>query len=321
MKIITTTSKMVLDIKEKQNIVYSSAEFKLSEIELKSDKKLRLEGSISTTKRDSNADIVSEKGQIGLVSQIKERIKKGTHITMDLDHESHERDKDNPLKSTGKILNKIPVALIDHVELIKEGNVTKTKVKATVNEDHPLYESIKRSIQNGYLHSFSIAYKVIDGFMDVVDGVKTRVLDDVIIRNIGITGVPVNDDAGFQVSLKSYIKKMEQEEQITKLTESVSELKSNLESKDTVISELKSQIKESATKVDGKIEALGVEELKSNLEKANESLKEVTELKSKVEKLETFLEELKSKGIHKAPAGNNAVEIKSEDMNLFAIMN
>jgi len=312
---------MVIDIKEKQNCVYSSAEFKLSETELKSEKKLHLEGFISTTKKDSNNDIVSEKGQLSLVSQIKERIKNGTHVTMDLDHESYERDKNDPLKTTGVILNKIPVALIDDVELVRVDGITKTKVKATVNEDHPLYESIKRSIKNNYLHSFSIAYKVIDGFIDVVDGVKTRILDDVVIRNIGMTGVPVNDDAGFQVSLKSYIKKMEQEEQIKNLTESMTELKSNLESKDTVIAELKSQLEESTTKVDGKFEALGVAELKSQLEKNTESLKEVTELKSKVETLETTLSELKSKGIHKAPAGNAAAEIKNEDVNLFTLMN
>ena len=48
-------------------------------------------------------------------------------------------------------------------------------------------------------------------------------------------------------------------------------------------------------------------------------VEEVTELKSKVEELENTLNELKSKGIHKAAAQTQAVPT-SKDVNLFGSM-
>lgn len=328
---------MVQDEDNNTDIKHTTADFSISNVsELKSGKKLRLNGPLSSTKRDANGDIVSAKGQVKLVKQVLDRMKSKKHITMDLDHESHPRDKKDPLKSTGIILNKIPVAKFDHAELENEGDISKTNVKATLNEAHPLFDSIFKSIQNGFLHSFSIVYKVLDFHFEIISGKRTRVIDDLLLQNVGLTGVPVQEDASFTTELKSYLKKMEQEKEIQALSDSVTEMKSKIEGvetsntemksqlteKDTTITELKSQLKASNTSIDKKFEELNVTEMKSQLEKTVESVTEmkslVDGLKAENEKLTATITEMKSKSIHKSPLETGASQ--EQDINLFSRM-
>jgi predicted RNase H-like nuclease (RuvC/YqgF family) len=282
---------MVLNNKNTNDIIYSSEVFEIK-TELKSDKKLIIEGFISTSKPDSNNEVVTKQGQINLVKQIKDRMAQGNHITMDLDHETFRNSKG---KMEYRLQDKIPVALIQDVELIEEGDVTKTKVKAIINDAHPLYPSIKKSIENKFLHSFSIAYRVTQDFFKKINGVTTRYLEGLTLRNVGITGVPVNGDATFEVSLKSYLKKMEENTQFDSLNESITELKSSIENKDLIIEELKSKLENTEKTFEDKINNLNIDELKSTID------------------------ELKSKAIHKAPVNLGEVK-KNENFNVFSLM-
>lgn len=256
---------------EKFNLI----EVKSEEIEGK--KSFYIEGHISTIDPDSSNDIVTEQGQDNLVEEIKSK-----DITMDLDHESF-RNKDGT--TPDRDLNKIPVAKIVESKRTALG----TYVKAMLNGDHPFFENILSSIKNGFLHSFSIAYHVIKKpITKIIDGTEFRLLDKVELRNVGITGNPVNSNATFSVSLKSYIKQMEDKQDYSKLKSEMAEIKSSIDSlRDSLeksFSELKSETEqaeapvETPTEEDVKTEA----EVKS-LKEENEVLKaENTDLKSKL---------------------------------------
>lgn len=313
---------MVLNNSDNKNVTISCSSFNLEESELKSNKVPRLIGLLSTSNVDSNKDLVTKEAQLSLIQQIKDKASKNRFITMDEDHESFQRRSDNPLKTTGVILNKIPYAKIEDAELVEDNGVYKTKIYVSLNEDHPLYSSFLNSIKKGFLHSFSIVYKVTKCLFKE----NVRIIEDLVLRNVGITGVPVNEDSEFQLSLKSYLRKME-ENQINEINTSLNELKSQVNSfekveeelksqiqaKDTQIEELKSQLI-SESSVDEKIKALNVEELKSKID-------ETEELKSRVEELENTLNELKSKGIHKTNGQPTQAPAQTRSVNMLGVFN
>ena len=228
-------------------------------IELKSEGKKRyISGYISTVDPDFFNDIVTKAGQERIKDQLNQRI-----ITMDLDHEEWLNDE--------RKLNKFPIAKIVEVKTDDKG----TWVKAELNLDYPDIDKIINMIESQFLHSYSIAYKVINPIYKIIDNIKYRIIDNLTIFNVGITGNPVNDNA--RINLKSY-KKMED---YTEVIEDISEKVSNNISSliDEKLSELKS-INDEQTK------SL---EIKSKIETEN------LELKSKIESLQTKLTETENK--------------------------
>jgi len=248
---------------------------KFNLIEVKSEikgegKNFYIEGHISTIDPDSANDIVTEQGQDNLVQEISSK-----DITMDLDHESF-RNKDGTTPS--RDLNKIPVAKITEAKRTALG----TYVKAMLNKDHPFFDNILSSIKNGFLHSFSIAYHVKEAVKKIMNGTEFRLLDKVELRNVGITGNPVNSNATFSVSLKSHIKKMEENKEFSKLEEAIAEIKSSI---DTLVAESKA-VKEKEAEVkseEEKKEKQSSEAEVKSIKEENESLKaENADLKSKL---------------------------------------
>lgn len=248
---------------------------KFNLIEVKSEdengsKKYYIEGHISTTDPDSANDIVTEEGQNNLVSELKKK-----DITMDLDHESF-RNSDGTMPD--RELNKIPVAKIVESKRTAIG----TYVKAMLNSDHPNFKNILSSIKNGFLHSFSIAYHVKEAVNKVMNGQKFRLLNQLDLRNVAITGNPVNSGAKFAVSLKSNLKKMEDKQDFTKLEEAITEIKSQVS---YLVSELKSK-KDAEAEMKSKEEKDKLESLETEVKSLKESVetkdKEIADLKSKL---------------------------------------
>jgi len=262
---------------------------KFNLIEVKSEegeKNYFIEGHISTIDPDSVKDITTNSCQDDLVVQTKTK-----DITMDLDHESF-RNEDGT--TPDRDLNKIPVAKIVESKRTAIG----TYVKAMLNSSHPQFKNILSSIKNGFLHSFSIAYHVQEAVNKIIDGENFRLLNKVELRNVGITGNPVNSNATFSVSLKSYINKMEEKQDYSKLEEAIAEIKSTV---DSLVNGLKS-------KEDEKVEAKS-KEASDKLESLEAEVKSLTE---SVEVKDKELADLKSKLEEPVMTGAVEAEVKSE---------
>ena len=248
---------------------------KFNLIEVKSEdgtgRKYYIEGHISTIDPDTVGDITTDSCQNDLVEQTSTK-----DITMDLDHESF-RNSDGSLPD--RELNKIPVAKIVESKRTALG----TYVKAMLNIDHPNFSNILSSIKNGFLHSFSIAYHVTEAVKKIIDGKTFRLLNKVELRNVGITGNPVNPNATFSVSLKSHIIKMEESQENSKLEAMVADLKSTV---DTLVNQLQTEKKETAEvkskELNDKVESLEAE-VKSLTESVEKKDAEIAEMKSKLE--------------------------------------
>lgn len=251
--------------------------FELIEVKSDSDeydKDYFLNGFIVPSNKDSVNDVVTEEAQDDILVQLEDK-----NITMDLDHESF-RKKDGSLPD--RELNKIPVAKIISSEKINGDAFAKTKL----NNDHPLFKNILRSIKNNYLYAFSVAYVVKDAVIKTINNEKVRFIKKLELRNVGITGNPVNTNATFCVSLKSHLLKME-EKQITQIMESFAELKSSVATLNTSTeSFFEKHAAVEAQKVEAKSlnekEAAHKAELKSLNEKLEANVTEIAELKSKL---------------------------------------
>lgn len=276
-------------------------------IEVKSDngRDYYVEGFISTTDPDLYNDIVTEEAQVKILRQLLNQ-----DITMDEDHDVW-RDPETG-EPHSRPQNKIPAAKVVHAELreLEDGSVG-TWVKVMLNKDYPIFDKLLNSIKNGFVHSFSIAYNVIKDTPKKIGDEIFRVISDLNVFNVGITGVPVNPNAKFQLALKSLNKKMTENK----------ELETKVESLTTENAELKSQLEAAQTELKSANDAITANEA-SAAEKAAElksvsesTTKELAELKSKVESHDKLLEEvaeLKStlEKVRSTPA--TGAEIKSQ---------
>lgn len=282
------------------NIAYEK--FNLIEVKSESDdgeKNYFIEGHISTIDPDSAKDITTSSCQDDLTTQTKTK-----DITMDLDHESF-RNEDGTIPE--RDLNKIPVAKITESKRTAVG----TYVKAMLNKSHPMFKNILSSIKNGFLHSFSIAYNVRDAVFKTVNGEQFRLLNKVELRNVGITGNPVNTNATFSVSLKSYIKQMEEKQEQKILEDAIVNLKSELSSemKDSFKS-LKDDLNKSISELKSVTEEPKKEEV---AEEPKEDETEVKSLKAKIVELEQRLKEPVMAGAVEAELKSNATEEKTSN--------
>jgi myosin heavy subunit len=263
------------------------SQFKLIEVKSVTGKNYFVEGYVSTVDSDFVNDIVDEEGQKATYREIT-----NSDITMDEDHSEWRDPKTGKLYDGKK--NKYPIAKVVSSKLDSKG----TWVKAKLNKYHPdFYERILPMVKDKMLHSFSIAYKVKDYFYKVMNGVKYRIIKDLAIANIAITGNPVNKNATFNMALKSF-PKMVEEEVKTETETQVEETKveetpeqeqevteAEVETKGMDYKKMYSELKAKYDKLKGnKTEMKSFNDRITSLEESNEELiKENAELKSFVE--------------------------------------
>lgn len=274
------------------------SQFKLVEVKSENGKDYYIEGYVSTTDPDFVNDIVDKDGQKATNREIND-----SDITMDEDHSEWRDPKTGKLYDGKK--NKYPIAKVIDNKLDYKG----TWVKAKLNKFHPEFkERILPMIRDKFLHSFSIAYKVKNSSNKLINGVKYRIIKDLAIANIAITGNPINKNATFNMALKSFPKMVE--EKIKELETQVAELKSTNETLTKENSELKST-NEELTKEK--------EDAQKDDEKKTED--EKTEMKSfsdKIDSLETAVEKLSKenaelKSFVESPQLKSIVEGKSKN--------
>lgn len=216
-------------------------------------------GYISTKDRDIVNDIVTETAMKGMLQQLLDR-----PITMDLEHEAFR----------GKSTNIVPVARI--VES-KKDNIG-IWVKAEVNPHNNRFSEVWNSIKDKFITAFSIAYKPVKFVYKNIDGVKTRLLENIELLNVTLTGVPVNPHARItSVMVKSLIDLENTEE---------TNMKQETKSEEPPVEEPEKKVEE--PKTEEKVEEPKKEETPTEA-KSDES----AELKSKVSVMETNITELK----------------------------
>lgn len=152
------------------------------EIKTKGDD-ITLEGFISTTDKDLVDDVVTVNCLKSMKDQILDR-----NIKLDVEHEAF-RGADNEEKEINK--TRIPIGRLFDVSL--EGN--KLKVKAKINRYNSRFDEVKGSLQERYLDAFSIAYIPTKVSFERKGEDQVRLLDDLILLNVALTGNPVNTTA------------------------------------------------------------------------------------------------------------------------------
>ena len=157
-------------------------------VNLKGEEHLFVEGDISTNDIDLVNDIMTKECQESMQRQMLERTFK-----LDLEHEAF-RGPTHEAKEIAK--TKIPAGkIIDSTVKDLGQNRFSTSVKGEINRHNPNYKSIKGNLTEGYLDAFSVAFLPTDVTYDVKDGERIRMLNDVKLLNVALTGNPCNTKA------------------------------------------------------------------------------------------------------------------------------
>lgn len=157
-------------------------------VNLKGEEHLYVEGDISTNDIDFVNDIMTKNCQESMQKQILER-----NMKLDLEHEAfkgdnHEEKEINKTKiPAGKIIDAT-------VKELGDGRFS-TSVKCEINRHNPNYKSIKGNLVEKYLDAFSVAFLPTDISYEQKDGKAIRMLNDVILLNVAMTGNPCNTKA------------------------------------------------------------------------------------------------------------------------------
>ena len=160
------------------------------EVQTKSGKKPYITGYISTDDLDLYNDIVTRDCMSSMMKQIEEN-----NITLDYDHEVWR-------KPTGAFQHgtQLPVGKVVNAKLDSRG----LWVRVQLNKDSPKFSNLWHSVKNGFLNAFSIAFKPLKAVNKQIGSAKVRLLDDLKLINIALTGAPINSNAVIEsVGMKS----------------------------------------------------------------------------------------------------------------------
>lgn len=278
------------------------------EIGSKSDKEYYVKGYISTDEVDRANEVVTREAMNGMVSQIK-----AGNVKLDIEHSTFAGDND------------IPVGRIVDAGMDDKG----VWVKCTLNRHHSKFGEIWKSIKDGFLDAFSIAYKVTNTAREVINGTQVTLLKGLELLNVAITGNPVCRGArmseSFYKSLK-YNVEVKNDKMVDEIVETpapvVEEVKEEPKVEAVVEPETEEVIEEKAEKkvVEPKVEETPEEKKKKKEDDKEDSSeprpldtiksmnKEIAELKAEVKSLNKIINKPQMKAI----ASTDIAEVKSE---------
>lgn len=187
-------------------------------VNLKGEEHLFVEGDISTNDIDLVNDIMTKECQESMQKQIMEG-----SLKLDLEHESF-RGESHEEKEIAK--TKIPAGKLIDSTVEDLGNKRySTRVKGEINRHNPNYVSIKGNLTEGYLDAFSVAFLPTDVTYDMKDGLRVRMLNDVKLLNVALTGNPCNTKA--QLS-DIFMKSMDAVEEYKRMKKEDPDIEKNL---------------------------------------------------------------------------------------------
>ena len=190
-------------------------------LEIKADGRVMLEGEISNTEKDLVNDVVTKHCLESMKDQINDR-----NIKLDLEHESFRGDsvEEKEINKT-----KIPIGKIAEAEVKKnDRGGFSLNVKCEVNRNHQRFEEVKGHLTDKYLDAYSIAFIPTETKSASSNGESVRLLDDVRLLNVALTGNPVNTTAQ---NRDVFMKSMDAVEEYKKQKKANPELEKDLEVK------------------------------------------------------------------------------------------
>lgn len=152
-------------------------------INLKGESEFYVEGYIATYDKDKVNDVITRKGMESIYDTV-------TEVKADLEHEAFVPD-DKGYGVFGSRSGLIPVGKVEEKRLDNIG----VWVKAKLNPHLKGFEALWKSVKDGFVDSFSIAFSEPQSgdFMIRDDG--ARLLNHVNLLNFALTGNPVNPNA------------------------------------------------------------------------------------------------------------------------------
>ena len=257
-------------------------------IESKGEKKYYITGYISTKDKDLLNDIVTDEALDNMLNQLSMK-----NIKLDVEHEAWREE--NPTI--------VPVGRIIESKRDERGIF----VKAELNKANSRFKEVWNSIKEGFLDAFSIAYKTISSVHKKISGEKVRMLNNIELLNVAITGNPVNPEAKminvFTKSLNDIQEEtnmvednIEKVEETTETTEEVEETPTE-EATEEVEEKSEPEVEEeSEPEVEEKDEEEPAEEEEEvEVEEKAKLQKDNKELKTKLKELEAEVKDLKER--------------------------
>lgn len=157
-------------------------------VEIKGEEHLFVEGDISTNDIDLVNDVMTENCQKSMQRQIMER-----NMKLDLEHEAF-KGSTHEEKEISK--TKIPAGKIIDATVKDLGNGRySTSIKGEINRHNPNYATTKGNLLEKYLDAFSVAFLATDVTYTQKEGKSVRLLNDVRLLNVALTGNPCNTSA------------------------------------------------------------------------------------------------------------------------------
>ena len=248
------TELLKVELETQKDYKFYTDKLAYSSVGLKGNKQYYDTGYIEVPEVDIENDLVTRTAMKSMLKQLSVK-----NIVLDYEHESF-RD-DNSILPVGKIVE----AKIDDRGLW---------VKAVLNSNSPKYKALWGSIKDGFLNAFSIAFKPLKTIEKSINGIKVRLIEDLELLNVALTGTPVSNGAvmtGFSmksVMLKAIEDTKEEKVLVTKslITKLMEDNKMVIETKDNSAEAETTEATEEAT-----------EEVKTETKEATEEKKEVTE--------------------------------------------
>lgn len=321
------------------------------EVNTKAGRTYVVKGHASTSDPDLVNDIVTENALKSMLDQARQRT-----IKLDFEHEAFRgsSEEEKAINITKSPLGKATNVMLDEKGLVMEWTLN-PDWKARDNEGRvtKTFKEVWNEIKGGFLDAFSIAFIPVKTAMKKVGDKTMRMLDDLQLLNVALTGNPINPAAKMaDVMAKSVAASNDITDSHSSNTDSKSDIdggdqmaedqQETFEVKDAMeaISELKSQVSDLAeqlaaeqksepsdTQADvsetstGAAEQKSAEELKSQLEaevKAREQAEaDLKALREETEDIKSKLEEQEKILSQPAVKGfleqREAEEVKSQD--------
>ncbi len=146
------------------------------------DEKIYITGYASSTAEDLDGEQITEEA----LKKAVEQITQPPYNKVFIGHAPLTKINKSPE-------DEIPIGKVVEAELREEDGKKKLWIKVLLNKDHPRFEEIFKSIQNGFLDSFSIGFEVLRR--------KGNLITEIRILETSIVGIPTNPDATVEDTL------------------------------------------------------------------------------------------------------------------------
>jgi len=322
--------QVVEQLESQRDYSFNTDKFTYTLISEKGEKQAYVTGYISVPEIDLYNELVTPQALKSMLQQIKSQV-----ITLDYEHEAF-RD-DNTILPAGKIVE----AKVDDRGLW---------VKCMLNKHSPKFKALWGSIKDGFVNAFSIAFKPLKTVEKAIGDVTVRIIDDLKLLNVALTGCPVNEGAKMTGhSMKSVMlkaiddtkdekvlvskslltklveeKTMEEEKKVEETPEVVEETETVEEKTETVeepVEETKEEPADEAVEAEPEAPAEEAKPVEAEVE-----AKALAELKAEVEKLKvdraelkSDLEDLKKNEVFKSTISEKP-ELKSEKVEMLDLV-